>query len=81
VTSKKNAEPAVRLSAADKLANVAALLLVKGMNQGDSIVTLTRAGFPVSEIANLLDATPGFIGQTNYMARKGKTKRKAPKPK
>jgi hypothetical protein len=79
VASKKIAEPAVRLSAADKLANVAALLLVKGMNQGDSIVTLTRAGFSVAEVANLLDSTPGIIGQTNYLARKGKNKKKGAK--
>lgn len=77
MANKKVTEPAVRLSAADKLANVTALVLVKGMNQSDSIVTLTRAGFSVAEVANLLDATPGFIGQTNYLARKGRKKKGA----
>jgi hypothetical protein len=75
----KSAELLVRLKAEDKLANVVALLLVKGMNQADSIVTLTRAGFSVSEISNLLDTTPGLIGQTNYLARKGKKKKKVAK--
>jgi hypothetical protein len=79
VASKKDAETAVRLSAADKLANAVALLLVKGMNQGDSIVTLTRVGFSVQEVANLLDTTRGLIRQANYMARKGKNKKKGAK--
>lgn len=75
----KNAELAVKLNAQEKLANVAALLLVKGMNQTDSIVTLTRAGFSVSEVSNLLDTTSGLIAQTNYLARKEKKKRKRAK--
>jgi hypothetical protein len=76
MAKRKGAEPPVRLNAEEKLANVVALLLVKEMNQTDSIVTLTRAGFSVAEISNLLDTTSGFIGQTNYMARKGKKKKK-----
>jgi hypothetical protein len=76
---QRKAEPQIRLTAADKLANVAALLLVKGMNQTDSIIILTRAGFPPFEIEMLLDASAQVIANANYMARKSKGKKKPKK--
>jgi hypothetical protein len=75
VASKKVAEQGAKAVEPEvKIANLLALVLVKGIGPGDAIVTLTRAGFSVQEICGLLNTTPGNVSQTNYAARRNKPK-------
>jgi hypothetical protein len=72
----RNSGGETAISSDSKVANLLALLLVKGMHQGEAIVTLTRAGFTPTELCQLLNTTKGVVGQTNYVARRTKKKAK-----
>jgi DNA-binding CsgD family transcriptional regulator len=63
-----------------RIANLLALLLVKGESQTDKILTLTAAGFSGAEIATLLATTPNTVAVTLYQSKKkaGKLSKKQP---
>lgn len=71
MAKRKRIEPK-NVDSQDKIANLLALLLVKGEKQGDAIMQLSRAGFSDDEISELLSTTRGNIQQTRYMANKKK---------
>jgi DNA-directed RNA polymerase specialized sigma24 family protein len=71
-TRRKTEAKAKRVEPDEKIANLLALLLVKGAKQGEAIMTLARAGFSDEEISSLLNTTGGTIRQTRYMANKKK---------
>ena len=72
----KSKEDVKAVEPLQKIANVLALLAVKGMNIGEQIVTLGRARFAYQEIADLLGTTYQNVKQTLYAQRKGLRKKK-----
>ena len=68
--------PAAGADRMGRIANLMALLLVKGMEQRASIVMLHGAGFEHNEIAALLDTTAQNVAQVLYLTRnKNKARR------
>ncbi len=55
-----------------RLADLVALLLVKGERQPEKIRTLTAAGYTAAEVATLLGTTPNLVSVTLYQMRKKK---------
>jgi DNA-directed RNA polymerase specialized sigma24 family protein len=60
-----------------RIANLLALLLVKGESQSDKVLTLTYAGYTAGEIANLLGMTPNAVSVTVYKAKRQGKRHKA----
>ena len=54
----------------ERLANLLALLLVKGEPQPQKIVTLNASGFGNTEIAKLLGITPNAVTVALYQRRR-----------
>lgn len=56
--------------AAEKMANLLALLLTREMPTPQAIVTLTRAGFSTTDVCALLNTTSVNVRQANFQARR-----------
>jgi DNA-directed RNA polymerase specialized sigma24 family protein len=65
-------------SGVDRLTNVLALMLVKGMKSGEAILTLARSGFRSSEIAELLGTSTNTVSVTLYKDKQSAKKAKKP---
>jgi len=66
-------------NAQDRVEKLLALLLLqtmKGANQREKIVQLSRGGFSNIEIANFLGTSTGVVATYMSAARKGKTRSK-----
>ena len=57
-----------------RIANLLALLLVKGESETEKVVTLTSVGFSAAEIGRLLDKQPNTVSVILYQAKKQKRK-------
>ncbi len=53
-----------------RIANLLALLLVRGESQTDKVVTLSSAGFTPGEIAGLLGTTSNAVSVALYKAKR-----------
>lgn len=58
-----------------RIANLLALLAVKGETQPEKVQALAAAGFSVAEIAGLLATKPNTISVVLYKSKKAKPKR------
>ena len=67
-------EPASGGQELRRIANLLSLLLVKGENETDKVMTLTAVGYSVQEIAVLLGTQPNTISVRLY---RGKQEQKA----
>jgi hypothetical protein len=64
----------VRISADEKIARLLGLLLVKDIkNATDQVPMLRRAGFEVSEVAQMLNMTENHVRVADHSGRKKKT--------
>lgn len=63
-----------------RIANLLALLLVRGEGQADKILTLSAAGYSPAEIAGMLGTTSNAVSVTVYKAKKA-IKKSKPKAK
>lgn len=74
----KRVRPEARTSSTrdplDRIANLLALLLVKGESEGEKILTLAAVGYSAPEIAELLGKQPNTVSVALYQARKGRSK-------
>jgi len=62
-----------RVSADEKIARLLGLLLVKDIkSKGDQVVLLRRAGFDVSDVANMLNMTENHVMVADHLGRKKK---------
>lgn len=59
----------------DRMLRLLAITAVKGMPQTAQIATLSRAGFPPKEIAEILGTTPNTVRVTLVSIRRSKTNR------
>ena len=57
-----------------RIANLLALLAIKGQQQKEQIITLDAVGYSRDEIAQMLVTTPPTISQTLYAHRAGREK-------
>lgn len=67
----------MKTDASDRTERLLAVLLIqtmKGATKAEKAVQLSLAGLTNVEISNLLETTPGLIGQLLYTARKKKVK-------
>jgi len=64
-----------------RLLRVLALHLVHERPQADQVDLLTRAGFPVADIAGLLDTTPNAVAVVRYQNKRAKKAKGKKKPK
>ncbi len=62
-----------------RIANLLALLAVKGEDQKDKVLTLSAAGYQPAEIASLLDTTANTVRVTLSQSRSTKKKKKRSK--
>lgn len=83
MASRKNTDATQQGEDVDQLARIAnliALLLIKGENQADKVMTLSAAGYTPGEIASMLGTTPNAVSVAVYQAKK-KGKKSKPKGK
>lgn len=59
-----------------RIANLLGLILVKGENEAEKVLTLTAAGFSVAEVASLLGKDTNTVSVMLYQARKGLRRKK-----
>ena len=71
------AVPGAGTGGLDRLTNVLALMLVKGLKQGDAIQLLSRAGLAPKDIAPLLGTDRNTVSVTLSKAKKSGKKSKA----
>lgn len=62
-------------SAFHRIANLLALLLVKGESETDKVVSLTAAGYSAAEIGQLLGKRPNTVSAILYKARQEERRR------
>jgi len=60
----------------NRIANLLALIAVKGETQADKILSLTSAGFAATEVAALIGTSANTVSVTVYQSKK-KTKGRA----
>jgi DNA-directed RNA polymerase specialized sigma24 family protein len=60
-----------------RIANLLALLLVKGESESAKILTLSAAGFSAAEIGALLGKQPNTVSVTLYQAKRPAARRKS----
>jgi hypothetical protein len=60
----------------DRIANLLALLLVKGESESEKILTLSAVGYSATDIATLLRKQANTVSVALYQARKTQTGRK-----
>jgi DNA-directed RNA polymerase specialized sigma24 family protein len=65
----QGSERAALVSQLVRIANLLALVSVKGESQTEKIVTLTAAGFSPAELAELLGTTANTISVTLYKSK------------
>jgi hypothetical protein len=53
-----------------RIANLLALLLVKGESEMDKVLTLTSVGYSATEVGNLLGKLPNTVSVILYKARR-----------
>jgi DNA-directed RNA polymerase specialized sigma24 family protein len=61
----------------DRVANLLALLLVKGESESEKILALSAVGYSAAEIADLLRKQSNTVSVVLYQARKGAKGRKS----
>jgi hypothetical protein len=67
-------------TAVQRLSNLLALVVVKGeKDETEKVRVLSAAGFPVGEIAALLNKTPNAVSVALYQSRKSPGARRRPK--
>jgi DNA-directed RNA polymerase specialized sigma24 family protein len=70
-----SAEPSANLEQSfARIANLLALLLVKGESESEKVVTLSSVGFSAQEIGRLLNKLPNTVSVILYQAKKQKRK-------
>jgi hypothetical protein len=69
------AVPGTGTGGLDRLTSVLALMLVKGLKQGDAIQLLNRAGFAPKDIGSLLGTAANTVSVTLSKAKKNGKKK------
>ncbi len=62
-------------SAFQRIANLLALLLVKGESETDKVVSLTAVGYSAAEIGQLLGKRPNTVSAILYKAKRDEGRR------
>jgi len=57
-----------------RIANLLALLLVKGESETEKVLTLTAVGFTAAEIGGLLNKQPNTVSVILYQAKRQRRK-------
>ena len=65
----------LRGPALERIANLLALILVRGENELDKVRTLAAAGYSPSEIAKMLGKQPNTVSVLLYKSRQGNKSR------
>lgn len=66
----------VALDPLERIANLLALLLVKGESEAEKILTLSAVGYTAADIATLLRKQSNTVSVALYQARKAQAGRK-----